>query len=469
MHGHGYSLLEVKSVDAERRVLTGIATTPTPDRVGDIVEPKGVKFKNPLPLLLYHDSRQPVGTVTFKKATDDGIEFEARLPLIKDPGTLYDRVEEAWQSVKEGLLKGVSIGYRILPGGAEFIRESNGLLLKSIEVFELSLVAIPANAECTIQSIKSIDAQHLAAIGEPKASTTTTPGASGSSRTVSTVRSRSAMKKSFSEQIADIKAQIATKQSDLEAIQTKVADEGRTKDAEEREQFNTLNTEVKALEDELADLESLEARAKAAAKPARGTTGTEASATRGAGFQHVSVKANRDPGIGFARAIMCKMAAFLSQGSMNAIDMAKQRYPHDPEIELFLKNNIIGGNTTDSTWAQPLAYASLANEFVEYLRPMTIIGKFGTTVNGVTYPSLQRLPFNVKVNRETAGLTAYWVGEGKPKPVSKGAFDQSPWRTPRWRPSRSSRRSSRASRARRPKPTSATRWRRRSSRASTTT
>jgi hypothetical protein len=49
-----YSLLEVKAVDDAARVIRGVATTPTPDRVGDIVEPLGVRFKNPLPLLHQH-------------------------------------------------------------------------------------------------------------------------------------------------------------------------------------------------------------------------------------------------------------------------------------------------------------------------------------------------------------------------------------------------------------------------------
>ena len=38
-----YSLLEVKSVNDEEWKLEGIATTPTPDRVDDVVEPKQKK------------------------------------------------------------------------------------------------------------------------------------------------------------------------------------------------------------------------------------------------------------------------------------------------------------------------------------------------------------------------------------------------------------------------------------------
>jgi hypothetical protein len=36
-----YSIIEVKAVSEEERTIEGIATTPTPDRVGDVVEPEG--------------------------------------------------------------------------------------------------------------------------------------------------------------------------------------------------------------------------------------------------------------------------------------------------------------------------------------------------------------------------------------------------------------------------------------------
>ncbi|MCH2219306.1 MAG: phage major capsid protein, partial [Dechloromonas sp.] len=76
---------------------------------------------------------------------------------------------------------------------------------------------------------------------------------------------------------------------------------------------------------------------------------------------------------------------------------------------------IAAGTTTDSTWAGPLVtYNDLQEEFIELLRPKALITRI---------PGLRRVPFNIKVPRETAGMTAYWVGQGSPKPVSKGALD----------------------------------------------
>ena len=38
------SLLTVKSFSEDERVITGIASTPSPDRDGDILEPEGAEF-----------------------------------------------------------------------------------------------------------------------------------------------------------------------------------------------------------------------------------------------------------------------------------------------------------------------------------------------------------------------------------------------------------------------------------------
>src|SRR5262245_42505019 len=96
-----YSLLNVKRYDTELRKIEGMATTPTTDRVGDIVEPKGVSFKNPLPLLWQHNHGQPVGEVKFAKPTEKGIAFEAQLadPAKASSVTLRERLLEAWDSI----------------------------------------------------------------------------------------------------------------------------------------------------------------------------------------------------------------------------------------------------------------------------------------------------------------------------------------------------------------------------------
>ena len=53
------------------------------------------------------------------------------------------------------------------------------------------------------------------------------------------------------------------------------------------------------------------------------------------------------------------------------------------------------------TWAAPLVNQNIANEFLELLRPATILGKI---------PGLRNVPFNTKVPAQTAGGTYGWVG-----------------------------------------------------------
>lgn len=157
-----YSLLEIKSADDDARVITGIASTPTPDRYDDIVEPKGAKYALPMPLLWQHQHASPVGHVEFAELTDEGIPFRATIARVDEPGNLKDRLDEAWQSVKAKLVRAVSIGFRPLEHS---YMENGGVRYLSWEWIELSLVTIPANAEATINTIRSIDTTTRAALG----------------------------------------------------------------------------------------------------------------------------------------------------------------------------------------------------------------------------------------------------------------------------------------------------------------
>ena len=50
-----YSQFEVKAIDdAEQRIVTGVASSISADRMSDVVVPGGAKFALPLPLLHQH-------------------------------------------------------------------------------------------------------------------------------------------------------------------------------------------------------------------------------------------------------------------------------------------------------------------------------------------------------------------------------------------------------------------------------
>jgi len=151
-----YSVLKVKSIneDADTRTITGIASTPSQDRDNDVMEMSGAKFALPIPLLWQHNHNEPIGEVTAATVTDAGIEITATIVKINEEGALKNRTDEAWQSIKSGLVKCLSIGFRLLE--YNYLEDSYGLHIKEWEWYELSAVTVPANPDAMITSVKNI-------------------------------------------------------------------------------------------------------------------------------------------------------------------------------------------------------------------------------------------------------------------------------------------------------------------------
>lgn len=144
--------LTVRTVSEDQRIIEGIATTPRADRVGDVVESAGVKMSLPLPLLLDHNHAEAVGEVESAQVTPTGIKFRARIKKISEPGPVKDMCDRAWQLIKNGLRKFVSIGFRPLdyePLG------TGGMRYTAWEWLELSCVTVPAHPDAAITGIKA--------------------------------------------------------------------------------------------------------------------------------------------------------------------------------------------------------------------------------------------------------------------------------------------------------------------------
>lgn len=424
MTRRAYSALEIKSVSEDKRIIRGVATTPAVDRVGDIVEPLGVEFKNPLPLLWQHQHDKPVGTVRFDRPTRDGITFEAELPQIAEAGTLRDRIEEAWQSIKAGLVRAVSIGFR--PIEYAFMDEGGIRFIKS-EVYELSLVTIPANADAVITSTKTLDPAAVEIIkqfdiGAPAATgdegadegRKAKPGASGTP--VNLNRRTTKMTKTLAEQISALEAKRAADAARMEEILQKAVVEGRTTTDEEQEEFDGLEAEVRQIDDDLKRFRALEKAKIATAKPVDGSSQKAGSESRD--LAPVVVKAPKpEPGIRFAR--FARTLGLAHKLKRDPVAIAEELYSQrDPDVIGVIKAAVQAVNTT--TDAALIGNEGGFADFVEFLRPQTIVGRFGT--GGI--PSLRRIPFRVPLITQTGGGTGYWVGEGKAKPLTKPSFDR---------------------------------------------
>lgn len=411
-----YSFLEVKAVAEESRTITGWATTPETDRQGDIVEPLGVKYRNPLVLLWQHDHEKPIGTVDFGKPTAKGVPFTATIAKVDEPGTLKDRVDEAWQSVKAGLIRAVSIGFRALD--FEEIKGTYGLRYKETEVYELSLVSVPANSGAVITNIKSFDIGLPAASGKKEFTVVKLGKPAGASAPV--VKKLPVVPKpeegqdmKFAEQIKAFKDALEQKAARQTELLEKA--EGRTLDAAESEEFDTLVDEITATEVHIKRLEAMEKSNVSAAKPVVDTTGMQERNRAPAIVKSVK---NEEPGIGFAK---FALAMYAGKGDVSSAKaFAENKFADDVRLQGIMKAAVAAGTTTDPTWAGNLVdYTNLSSEFIDFLRPRTIVGQFGAG----NVPSLRRVPFNVRIPGKTSAGSAAWVGEGYRKKVTKSGYE----------------------------------------------
>lgn len=429
-----YSTMVIKAVDEDKREITGIASTPGTDRMGDIVEPGGAEFTLPIPLLWQHDHLQPIGNVFAARITREGIEIRASVvkPTPDMPSQLIARLEEAWSSIKAKLVRGLSIGFSPI----EWALMDSGIRFTRWNWHELSAVTVPANAEASITSIKSLDTALRASSGSkaqsgvgPAEKSAPPPGVSGTPKQPASGEFFYAPKKgkdsmNIAEQIEAAKAKISALQKSMEDLMKVAADAGTTLDAAQSEEFDGHEAEVASVTAHLKRLESMQKTAVATARPVIGTSDETAAASRGG---PVSVKNTQklDKGIAFARAAKCLALGHLEH--RDAIQIAKSLFGENESIvlatqQLVTKAAVPAATTTNQPWAGALVgeETSVFADFVEYLRPQTILGRFGQA--GI--PGLRRVPFRVPLIGQTTGGAGYWVGEGQAKPLTQFDFNR---------------------------------------------
>jgi hypothetical protein len=437
-----YSLLTVKSIDEEKRIITGIASTPTADRVKDIVEPMGAKFKVPMPLLLYHNGTLPVGTVDFAKPTKEGIPFRASLPNVKEEGTVKERVNEAWHSLKYKLLAAVSIGFNPLEGGVELMK-NGGLRFKAWEWMELSLVSVPANPDAVILGFKSMDSEEIhkalgtnpsdekernELINKIKSADTALQAASGhkhvgEAKPPGVTGTKTAAKSGFFyaqtkentmktlQELREERTQKAARMSELLEI--------TEMDENEVSEFDALETEMKQL-----DLDIRKARFdylnSGSANPVEGKSTSQGSRSRS---PNIIVRGSdideKFQGQNYTRMIIAKALAHnarMNGDFVSASQIAEQRWGKSAPtmVALMKANEVAGGGSGSGEWGAELVSADnrYTGDFITYLTSRTVYDKL----------PLRQVPANVAIKGQDGTATGYWVGESKAIPVSTADF-----------------------------------------------
>lgn len=226
----------------------------------------------------------------------------------------------------------------------------------------------------------------------------------------------------YADQIGAFEAKHAANLASMKSLMDAASEKGETLDAEAQEQFDELQVENEAVEKHLSRLRQMEKMAAATAKAVDGSNAKAGSESRDPTVAATVKAAEKlDKGIGFARLAKVKALAKLDGESVRTV--AKELYGEQSSIYgLVVKAPVPAGTTNEGNWAADLVGegTNVIADFVEFLRPRTILGRFGQ--NGV--PGLRNVPFNVPLVGQTEGGEGYWVGEGKAKPLTRFGFDR---------------------------------------------
>ena len=237
-------------------MIRGMASTNHSDRAGDVIAAEAWtkggldNFQNNPVILFNHDYDKPIGRATGVKVTENGLELEAKISK-SAPAAVCELV-------KDGVLGAFSVGFKVKD--ADYIKETDGLMIKDAELFEVSVVSVPCNQAATFSLAKSFDSEEE--YNEFKKTFTNRVDLTGQSLTKDDSKESKvvsdAPKQVEKSTIKETKMSEETKtpEIDLEAFAKKVADETAAKiamkQAEEKAaaQAEAAAAEAKALEAE---------------------------------------------------------------------------------------------------------------------------------------------------------------------------------------------------------------------------
>jgi HK97 family phage major capsid protein len=117
-------------------------------------------------------------------------------------------------------------------------------------------------------------------------------------------------------------------------------------------------------------------------------------------------------GLAFARAAIAKVLADPMAGR-DAAKVATERWGKNTAALHVLKAAVPGGGTGSGEWGAELAANTAATEFLDVVRPMTILGRL---------QGLRRVPVRTPFVAQPGGVTAYWRGQGKAAKASRASF-----------------------------------------------
>ncbi|MBI1215673.1 MAG: HK97 family phage prohead protease [Alphaproteobacteria bacterium] len=151
------SPFELKFLSSDTGVFEGYASVfGVTDNAGDIIRPgafakslRQTRADERLPPLLWqHDPAQPIGAWLDMREDSHGLFVKGQL-FLNDIAL----AREAWTLLKENVVTGLSIGYRVR--GSHRDAKDGLRVLTDIELLEISMVTFPANEFARIRRVKS--------------------------------------------------------------------------------------------------------------------------------------------------------------------------------------------------------------------------------------------------------------------------------------------------------------------------
>lgn len=146
--------LDVKAVGDEGEIEGYGAVFGNTDSYGDIIE-RGA-FRETLgmrrPKMLWqHNMADPIGVWNDYREDDKGLYMRGRIAVKSTKG------RDAYELVKAGAIDGLSIGYVT----KDYDMDGNNRRLKSVDLYETSLVTMPANTAALVTNVKNADVRDI--------------------------------------------------------------------------------------------------------------------------------------------------------------------------------------------------------------------------------------------------------------------------------------------------------------------
>ncbi len=237
-------------------MIRGMASTADFDRAGDSISAEAwtkgglSNFeKNPI-ILFNHDYDKPIGRATGLKAGPDGLELECKISKAAPANVA--------QLVKDGVLGAFSVGFRVKD--ADYLKETDGLMIKDAELFEVSVVSVPCNQSATFSLAKSFDSNKE--YEEFKKTFTNRVDLAGQSLAKDEVNTSSVASDTpkSAEKSADQEIKMDNQNIDLEAFAKKVAEDTAAKIAMKQAEQKAADEATAKAAQEAEEAKALEAQ-----------------------------------------------------------------------------------------------------------------------------------------------------------------------------------------------------------------